>query len=162
MSEQVIIYQNERVKLVETQGEFYLDTWENPILVLPYTLADNGYPEKIGVINIDDIYSPIGGIQIEGDSDIFWTARRILLDKSGFIVENLSNWDFIGTIKKSEYSINESPAFSVDITGLIAEEREDEENKTKFHLVSASDILEGSNCILHSLFLKTFQTKNLK
>lgn len=157
MSEHKIVYQNQRIKVVEDGDNYFIDEEFPGVYVLPYTLSENGYPEMLGTM---EGVTPIIISSFPEDSDIYATAKRGLEEQTGFSEDNSEKWDFLGLIKTSEWDQGKA-AFSVNISGLIASEDENNENLKRFNLVKVSQVLDSENAILHSLFLKTFQFKKL-
>lgn len=159
MSELKTLYQDKQIKLV-TDGSTYEVGLVNPfVLVLPYTISENGYPDRIGLLEKDKMYDPIFIPVEDEDSDIFSAAKRGLEEISGFKMEDSDNWDFLGLVKSINFSNIGYASFSVNITSLTARNIEDNENLSKFNLVAVSQALDSDNAIIHSLFLKTFQFK---
>ena len=161
MLELKILYQDNRIKLSTDGSTYNMDQIIASILVLPYTVSENGYPDKLGLIGDSEPFLPIFAEVSDEDTDIFGTAKRGLKETTGFDMQETDNWEFLGLIKSSAFSTNGNPAFSVNITGLIASENEDNDNLSKFSLVKVSQALDSDNAIIHSLFLKTFQFKLL-
>jgi hypothetical protein len=159
MSELKTLYQDNQINLSNDESGYSI-THNNPhVLVLPYITSEN-YPDKIGVVYINKQIEAITIEVSEDDVDIFDTAKRGLLDKTGFIVKDTDKWDFLGPINPSYLVKDNNPSFSVDITGLVADVPEETDNN--FKLIPINEALDSNNAILHSLFLKTFQSKILK
>ena len=160
MSEHKILYQDKKIKLETDGSKYYLTDINSPVYIFPYTITGE-FPNKIGVLGSSD-YQVITIEQLDTDTDIFATAKRGLKESTGFSIDNPEKWDFLGVVKNSHFSEEGTPSFSIDITGAVAE-REDENNITdeEFNLVAAAQALECENAIIHSLFLKTFQSKIL-
>lgn len=155
MSEHKILYQDSQIKLnVEENG--YVLSHNNPhILILPYTMSENKYPEKLGIIGND---LEVLAVEIlDSDIDIFTTAKRGLLERTGFRIDETDKWDFLGPIRASYLLGHNNPAFSVDITGIVV--TEEIETAKDFNLIPVSDALDSNSALLHSLFIKTFQSK---
>jgi len=142
---------------------------KNPsVLILPYTLDQYGNPNELGIISKDSSFKDGATIKClisdspsEEDSDILQTAKRALLDNTGFSVEDLNKWDFLGSIMTSTLIINGNPAFSVDITGLVTAESSGT-SKIDFSLYTVRKVLEFDDAVISCLFLKTFQNKFVK
>ena len=161
MLELKTLYQDKQIKLTSDGVTYNLEHIIQYVLILPYTVSENGYPDKLGVIGNKEPFIPVT-IQItDADSDIFSTAKRGLNEITGFRMEETDNWEFLGLIESSNYDSSGVPSFSVNITGLIAEENQNNDNIDDFSLVKVSQALDCDNAIIHSLFLKTFQFKLL-
>lgn len=157
MSEHRIVYQNQKIKVIEDGENYFIDEEFPGVYVLPYTLSESGYPEMLGVIGDN---KPLLVDSYSEDIDIYATAKRGLEEQAGFSEGNPEKWDFLGLIKTNEGEQGKA-AFSVNISGLIATEDENNENLKRFNLVKVSQVLDSENAILHSLFLKTFQFKKI-
>jgi len=161
MLELKTLYQDKQIKLTTDGVSYSLERSLQSILILPYTVSDNDYPDKLGVLGNEEPFTPLSVAISDEDSDIFSTAKRGLNEIAGFLMDITDNWEFLGLIKPSNYDVSGIPSFSVNITGLIAEKHEDNNNPGEFSLVTVSQALDGDNAIIHSLFLKTFQFKLL-
>ena len=160
MSEAKILYQDQRIKL-EYNGNYYLTDINPCVFIFPYTISEEGYPNKIGVIGDKDL-SVISISPSDLDSDVFSTAKRGLKEITGFDITDTDKWDFLGTVKIFNGLSKGFPSFSIDITGSVAElESENNISDKHFNLVTAMQALECDNSTIHCLFLKTFQSKIL-
>jgi hypothetical protein len=62
--------------------------------------------------------------------------------------------------------LNSNPCFSVDITGLLAEEKttdgSEEERDSKFELIGVEEALDLEDSLVSTLFIKTFKNVFIK
>ena len=108
----------------------------------------------------------ITGTPDDDDNNIFQTAVRELREESGFGVTDLKRWKFLGTLYTSKLVINPNPCFAVDITSLVAEEKETDGSKderdSKFGLIGIEEALDLDDGLVSSLFVKTFKELFIK
>jgi hypothetical protein len=82
-------------------------------------------------------------------------------EESGFLVEDLKRWKFLGSLYTSKMIINSNPCFAVNIPGLVSGEKKTDGSKsekdTKFELVSIQEALELEDSLVSTLFIKTFK-----
>jgi 8-oxo-dGTP pyrophosphatase MutT (NUDIX family) len=140
---------------------------------MPYTLDEEKNPEFIGILS-EVLDQRPGGISMtlitgspdEEDANIFQTAVRELKEESGFLVEDIKRWNFLGTLYTSKMVLNSNPCFSVNITGLVAEEKTTDgsqsEEDSKFELISVDQALDLDDSLVSTLFIKTFKNVFIK
>lgn len=167
-SESKLLRKSKNREIVEIGGRPYMKQ-ENPsVIILPYTRDDDGLPVEVGIINeiLDQRPNGISRTLISGtpdkvDKNVYQTAVRELKEESGFVVEDIKRWRFLGTIFTSKMVVSANPCFSVDITGLVAGERETDgsqnEKDSKFELMSVDEALDLDESIVSSLIIKTFK-----
>jgi 8-oxo-dGTP pyrophosphatase MutT (NUDIX family) len=169
-SEIKILQKSKNSEVVDIEGHFFIRQINPGVIIMPYTTDENGFPSKIGVISEVLEQRPGGmsmtlitGSQDDEDKNIFQTAVRELREESGFDVPDLKRWKFLGTLYTSKMVMNSNPCFSVNITSLVAEEKEtdgsQDEKDTKFELISVDNALDLEDSLVSTLFIKTF--KNL-
>jgi 8-oxo-dGTP pyrophosphatase MutT (NUDIX family) len=135
---------------------------------MPFTVDDSGFPNKIGIISEVLDQRPGGmaktlitGSQDDKDDNIYQTAVREMEEESGFLVEDLKRWKFLGSLYTSKMVINSNPCFAVNITGLVSGERKTDgstsEKNTKFELVTVAEALNLEDSLVSTLFIKTFK-----
>jgi 8-oxo-dGTP pyrophosphatase MutT (NUDIX family) len=140
---------------------------------MPYTLDSDGNPDEIGILS-EILNQRPGGISMtlitgtpdDEDDNIFQTAIRELREESGFNVPDIKRWNFLGTLYTSKLVLNSNPCFSVNITGLVAEEKSTDgsqsEEDSKFELISVDEALDLEDSLVSTLFMKTFKTVFVK
>jgi 8-oxo-dGTP pyrophosphatase MutT (NUDIX family) len=135
---------------------------------MPYTLNDEGLPNKIGIISEVLDQRPGGmaktlitGSQEDKDDNIYQTAVREMSEESGFLVEDLKRWKFLGSLYTSKMVLNSNPCFAVNITGMVSGDKETDGSKSekdsKFELVSVDEALNLEDSLVSTLFIKTFK-----
>ena len=170
MSDPKILFQNNYIQVIENKGRVGIKQKNPSVMILPYTIDDNGNPKSIGLISEPSdikeermIKTVITGSPEKSDVDILATAKRELTEESGYVVDDTEKWDFLGNIQSSKLVVNGNPAFGVDVTGLergdkLGDGSESEKN-SKFSLVSLNDALNTDDALISCLFLKIFQNK---
>lgn len=158
---------------IKIENNLYIRQIEPGVIIMPYTLDNEGNPDKIGILNEVSNHRPGGmsstlitGSQDISDSNVLQTAIRELEEESGFKVTDIKRWNFLGTIFTSKLVTNPNPCFSVDITSLAAEEKKtdgsEEEKDSKFVLLDIEEALNLDDSLVSSLFIKTFKNIMLK
>ncbi len=167
-AEQAVIQKTKNREVIDIDGHLFVRQINPGVIIMPYTLDDNGYPVKIGVISEVLDQRPGGmsktlitGSQDDSDDNIFQTAVRELKEESGFDISDLKRWKFLGSLYTSKLVINSNPCFSGNITSLVAEEKEtdgsQDEKDTKFELISVDEALDLDDSLVSTLFIKTFK-----
>jgi len=158
---------------IKVDNNLYIRQIEPGVIIMPYTLDNEGNPDKIGILDEISNHRPGGisntlitGSQDDKDSNVLQTAIREMEEESGFKVTDIKRWNFLGTIFTSKLVTNPNPCFAVNITGLAAEDKKtdgsDEEKDSKFNLVSVDDALNIDDSLISALFIKTFKNIMLK
>lgn len=170
MSDPKILFQNDFIEVIENNDRVGIKQKTPSVMILPYTLDESGNPKKLGLIaepsavkDTQISYTIITGSPDENDVDILATAKRELAEESGYNVEDIEKWDYLGNISSSKMVVNGNPAFGVNITGIEKEEKtgdgSETEKNTKFSLVSVSEAINHDDALISCLFLKLFQNK---
>lgn len=170
MSDPKILLQNNYLNVIERDNKIGIQQKNPSVMILPYTTDELGNPKTLGLISEPSSLKE-GGISLtiitgspeDSDVDILETAKRELKEESGYSVNEIERWDYLGNIKTSKIIINGNPAFGVDITGLEKGEKEGDgsksEENTKFSLVGLNDAINLDDALVSCLFLKIFQNK---
>lgn len=167
-AEQTVIQKTRNREVVEIDGHLFIRQINPGVIIMPFTVDDSGFPSKIGIISEVLDQRPGGmaktlitGSQDEKDDNIYQTAVREMEEESGFLVEDLKRWKFLGSLYTSKMVINSNPCFAVNITGLVSGERKTDgstaEKNTKFELVTVSEALGLEDSLVSTLFIKTFK-----
>jgi hypothetical protein len=167
-ADQTVLQKTKNKEVVEIDGHLFIRQINPGVIIMPYTVNDKGMPDKIGIISEVLDQRPGGmsktlitGSQDDDDSNIFETAVRELEEESGFKVEELKRWDFLGSLYTSKMVLNSNPCFAVNITGLVSGEKTTDGSKaekhTKFELISVEDALNLDDSLVCTLFIKTFK-----
>jgi len=130
MSDPKILFQNDFIEVIENNDRVGIKQKTPSVMILPYTLDESGNPKKLGLIAEPSAiketkisYTIITGSPDESDVDILATAKRELSEESGYTVEDIEKWDYLGNISTSKMVVNGNPAFGVNITGVEKEEK---------------------------------------
>lgn len=167
-AEQTVVQKTKNREIVDIDGHLFIRQISPGVIIMPYTVTKSGFPDKIGIISEVLDQRPGGmsktlitGSQDNKDANIFQTAVRELEEESGFIVEDLKRWEFLGSLYTSKMVLNSNPCFAVNITGLVSEEKKTDGSKsekdTKFELLNVSDVLNLDDSLISTLFIKTFK-----
>lgn len=170
MSDPKILFQNDYIQVIENKGRVGIKQKNPSVMILPYTIDENGNPKSIGLISEPSdikegrmIKTVITGSPEKSDVDILATAKRELTEESGYVVDDTEKWDFLGNIQSSKLVVNGNPAFGVDVTGLKREDKlgdgSESEKNSKFSLIPLNDALNIDDALISCLFLKIFQNK---
>jgi 8-oxo-dGTP pyrophosphatase MutT (NUDIX family) len=164
---------NKNTESVELDGKLFIRQINPGVIIMPYTLDSDGNPDEIGILS-EILNQRPGGISMtlitgtpdDEDDNIFQTAIRELREESGFNVPDIKRWNFLGTLYTSKLVLNSNPCFSVNITGLVAEEKSTDgsqsEEDSKFELISVDEALDLEDSLVSTLFMKTFKTVFVK
>ena len=167
------LQKNKNTESVEIDGKLFIRQINPGVIIMPYTLDSDKNPNEIGVIS-EILSQRTGGISMtlitgtpeDSDANIFQTAIRELKEESGFFVEDIKRWNFLGTLYTSKMVLNANPCFSVNITGLVAEDKTTDgsqsEEDSKFELISIEEALALEDSLVSTLFIKTFKNVFVK
>lgn len=140
------------------------------VVVMPYTLKDDGSFEKMGVnwecnpLREGNFWLTMitGGIE-ETDSTPFEAAKRELLEESGYNIEEDERWDYLGTLTISKLIKSELFCYCVNVTNLKREEKKgdgtENERKSEFKLISPADAVKSKDTYILSMMMKYFVFK---
>lgn len=167
-AETISLRKTKNTESVEINGKIYIRQIIPGVIIMPYTLDKDGNPDQIGVLSEIMDQRPGGiaktlitGSQEDSDKNIFQTAVRELQEESGFVVEDLKRWNFLGTLYTSKLVLNSNPCFAVNITALVSEEKTTDgstsEKDSKFELISVDEALDLEDSLVSTLFIKTFK-----
>jgi 8-oxo-dGTP pyrophosphatase MutT (NUDIX family) len=138
------------------------------VVVMPFTSDSEGLPLEIGVIMEPNPFRE-GGMDIclitgstdDDDPDLLSTAKRELLEESGFNVNDNNRWYYIGIVTSSKFVEHEQPCFAVDVTGLERgipkTDGTKEEKEMEFKFIPANDVVKARDIFIPGLFLRLFK-----
>ena len=167
-TEDKILYEAPKFKVVERGGNPGIVSTVETVMILPFISDDRGLPLMIGVLKERNLFRE-GGYSIslitgtcEGeDPDYLSTAKRELLEESGFKVEENDRWFFLGTVTGTKFVEKDYPCFAVDVTGIKKGEAETDGSKqeelSSFHFIPANDVVKAQDVYIPALFLKLFK-----
>jgi 8-oxo-dGTP pyrophosphatase MutT (NUDIX family) len=167
------LQKSKNTESVEINDRLFIRQINPSVIIMPYTINSDNMPDQIGIIS-EILDQRPGGISMtlitgtpdDKDSNIFQTAIRELKEESGFLVEDIKRWNFLGTLYTSKMVVNSNPCFSVNITGLVAEEKTTDgsqsEKDSKFDLIDVEEALDLEDSLVSTLFLKTFKNVFIK
>ena len=110
------LQKNKNTESVEIDGKLFIRQINPGVIIMPYTLDSDKNPNEIGVIS-EILSQRTGGISMtlitgtpeDSDANIFQTAIRELKEESGFFVEDIKRWNFLGTLYTSKMVLNANP-----------------------------------------------------
>jgi hypothetical protein len=167
-SEVKSVQKTKNKEIVDIDGHLYIRQINPGVIIMPYTLNEDGSPNEIGIISEVLDQRPGGmsktlitGSPDDSDANIFQTAVRELKEESGFEVTDIKRWKFLGSLYTSKLVLNSNPCFAVNITSLVSGEKETDgsqvEKDSKFELIGISESLNLEDCLVSTLFMKTFK-----
>lgn len=138
------------------------------VMLLPFITDDNGLPLMLGVLKERNLFreggyamSLITGTCEDEDPDYLQTAKRELLEESGYDVPDNDKWYFLGTVTATKFVDKEYPCFAIDVTGLEKGEPKTDGSKQEalstFHFIPANDVVKSKDVFIPALFLKLFK-----
>lgn len=165
---QKVVQKTNNREIVDIDGHLFIRQINPGVIIMPYTVDESGFPQKIGIISEILDQRPGGmaktlitGSQDDEDDNIYQTAVREMHEESGFLVDELKRWKFLGSLYTSKMVINSNPCFAVDITGLVSEDKKTDgtksEEDTKFELLTIDEALNLDDSLVSTLFIKTFK-----
>lgn len=171
-AETTILQKTKNKEIVDIDGHLYIRQINPGVIIMPYTLDANGIPIEIGIISEILEQRPggiaktlISGTPDDEDINIFQTAIRELKEEAGFDIVDIKKWSFLGTLYTSKLILNANPCFAVDITGFSQVKKDpdgDKEKDSKFELIGIEEALNLDDCLISTLFIKTFKDLFIK
>jgi 8-oxo-dGTP pyrophosphatase MutT (NUDIX family) len=162
------LFENDSFKVVEREGMLGIVPLFTNVVVMPFLSDQQGLPLSIGVLKEPNPFRD-GGISIslitgtsdEDDPDLLSTAKRELMEESGFDVQDNARWYFLGSVTSSKFVDHEQPCFAVDVTGIEKGEPQpdgtEKEQNMEFKFISANDVVKAKDVFIPGLFLKLFK-----
>jgi 8-oxo-dGTP pyrophosphatase MutT (NUDIX family) len=138
------------------------------VIVMPFTSDGDGLPLTLGVLKEPNPFRE-GGFDItlvtgctdDEDGDLLSTAKRELLEETGFDIPDNSKWYYLGSVTSSKFVDHEQPCFAVDVTGsergTPKTDGSDQEKNAEFNFIIANDAVKAKDIFISGLFLKLFK-----
>lgn len=163
-----IFFENESFKVEERNGMLGIVPLFTNVVILPFLSDGQGLPLSVGVLEEPNPFrdgglsvSLITGTSEDEDPDLLSTAKRELLEESGYDVEDNSKWYYLGSVTSSKFVDHEQPCFAVDVTGIKKGEPQpdetEKEQNMEFKFISANDVVKAKDIFIPGLFLKLFK-----
>lgn len=163
-----IFFENESFKVEEREGMLGIVPLFTNVVILPFLSDEQGLPLSVGVLEEPNPFrdgglsvSLITGTSEDEDPDLLSTAKRELLEESGYDVQDNSKWYYLGSVTSSKFVDHEQPCFAVDVTGIKKGEPQPDENEKEqnmeFKFISANDVVKAKDIFIPGLFLKLFK-----
>jgi len=163
-----ILYETKGLNVVERDGRIGIVPTFMNVVVMPFVSDDQGLPLAIGVLKETNPFreggltiSLITGTSEDEDPDLLTTAKRELLEESGFKADENDRWYYLGSVTSSKFVDHEQPCFAVDVTGLQKGEAitdgSPEEQEMEFKFIPANDVVKAKDIFIPGLFLKLFK-----
>ena len=138
------------------------------VVILPFVSDDEGLPLLIGVLKEYNVFreggysiSPITGSSDEEDPNFLDTAKRELMEESGYDVQDSDRWYFLGNAISSKFVDHEQPCFAVDVSdierGKPQTDGSKQESLSEFVFIPAHDVVKWKDVFIPALFLKLFK-----
>lgn len=163
-----IFFENESFKVEEREGMLGIVPLFTNVVILPFLSDEQGLPLSVGVLEEPNPFRD-GGLSVclitgtseDEDPDLLSTAKRELLEESGYDVQDNSKWYYLGSVTSSKFVDHEQPCFAVDVTGIKKGEPQPDENEKEqnmeFKFISANDVVKAKDIFIPGLFLKLFK-----
>lgn len=143
--------------------------YEN-VVVLPYTLTENQYIDKIGVLNEFNLlrfknYSTTAVTGSFKDKETsLECAKRELNEETGLNIEDSYQWIFLGYLNCSKFDSTDYPCYAVDATNVKIQKKKTDgsvsEKRSTFEFIELNDAIKVNDAFILSLLLKLFSYKN--
>ncbi len=143
-------------------GIFYKD--EN-VVVLPYRTNEHGMINEVGILKEfnpirENNYSDtlVTGGKNDKDETSLDTAKRELLEETGYSVEDEDKWIYLGLLTTSKMIDCNHPCYAVNLNDLMAKkiDKESIESLSKFKFVPLNQVIKSTDGFILSLILKFF------
>ena len=163
MKEPKILFKNKHFNVIQDGDIVGIEPLDLDVAILAFQRDENGLPKMLGVLRefnplrTDNFSTTVVTGKSEGeDPDILSTAMREFKEETGYDIPDLDRWYYLGQLTGSKLVKQEHPCFAVDISGLEIDEKEGDEENSKFKLMPVKDALNGDDCYVLSLFMKIF------
>lgn len=163
-----VLHETENFHLLEVGNLVGIKPLFTNVVVMPFTSDGDGLPLTIGVLKEPNPFRD-GGFDItlvtgttdDEDGDLLSTAKRELLEETGFDVQDNSKWYYLGSVTSSKFVDHEQPCFAVDVTGIEKgtpkTDGSEQEKNAEFKFIIANDTVKAKDIFIPGLFLKLFK-----
>jgi 8-oxo-dGTP pyrophosphatase MutT (NUDIX family) len=162
-----ILFENEWFDVIEADGFVGIEPKHINVIVMPYTRGKGGVIDNIGVrieknpLRKEGMNTTLITGDAEGeDPDFLYTAIRECKEESGFYVNDIERWTYLGVFTNSKLVRQEQPCFAVDVTGLTPDVAEGdgtkEEDASTFKLVPVHQALLSNDIYIPAVFVRAF------
>lgn len=156
------------LNIVEKNGIEVVIPKKNSVVILPFITDENNLPKFLGVIEENNpfrfsgkLITLITGQHDDQDNDYFTTAKRELKEESGYEVNDIEKWTYLGNITTSKFVDQEQPCFAVNVTNVEKNEPEGDgsiqEELANFKILPISEAIAGTDCYISFCFLRLFK-----
>jgi hypothetical protein len=162
--EKKIVFKGKFQDVLQEDDQLYLMHKLDKICVLPYTLAEGGLLDRIGVIKERDIekekdqYSLLNGFINADDGTNLVAANRILFEVIGSNVTKADNWMYLGTLDNISLGSN-IRIYAVNLTDVeinTAEEVEETKKALKFDMIPSNKVAGSDDALFLAAYLRLF------
>lgn len=155
--------------IVDNDGIYAIKAKDSCVVILPYILDSDGSIEMIGVVEEKNPHfeagtykGPVMGGLEKGDSSIIQRAKLEMEEETGYNVQDLNRWIFLGQVYASKTMPDPIYCYAVNITDLKGEapkgDGSSQEEGIKFHLLPLSEIWSVPDALLYTCFFKLFSS----
>jgi 8-oxo-dGTP pyrophosphatase MutT (NUDIX family) len=163
-----ILYSTDHLDLIEREDVVGVIPKFSNVVILPFVSDDAGLPLLVGVLKEYNVFreggysiSPITGSSDDEDPNFLDTAKRELLEESGYDVSDSERWYFLGNAVSSKFVDHEQPCFAVDVSGTERKNPQTDGSKkeslSEFVFIPANDVVKCKDVFIPALFLKLFK-----
>jgi len=152
--------------IIEIEDHYYIISKKHRLCVLPFTISVDGLLDKIGVIKDYNYlyeeydYTLINGYINEDDGTNLVTANRLLFEVIGNNVKSADDWMYLGSLFNNLTSDSLVDIYAVNISNLdikVNEDAVEEQEKVKFKMMETYEVVQSSDSLLLSAYLRLFQ-----
>lgn len=154
-------------EIVEKDGIYAIKALDSCVIVLPYTLDQDGSIDSVGMVKERNPHQqtgfyigPVMGTLEKDDRSIIHRAKKELTEETGYNVEELEKWVFLGEMVISKTMPDPIYFYAVDITGKDSSSPQGDgspqEEGIEFMKVPLSELAKTKDVILNACFFKLF------
>jgi hypothetical protein len=157
MSKEKVVLTGPFEDVIEKDKHLYITHKLDTLCVIPYTIADNGILDKVGVIKEDNLYKLLTGYISADDATDLVAANRILFEVIQSNVKGADNWMYLG--KLTNISGGDITLYSVNIGDVpvkTSTESEDQEQALKFEMIKSNEVVASDDALFLAAYLRLF------